>query len=417
MKAARRHFLAGARWALVPAVAAFAAPVCAQQSPWYIGLAQSFSHDSNLYRAGEGVALPSGVQRSDTVSSTSLVGGLDQPISRQRVYGSAALRHNRYANNSGLSYDGWGLNLGWDWATVERLSGSLNASSNRTLRPFSVRGTGSTVDTQKNVETVNQLDATARVGVVTRITAEATLGWRDVGYSNANFADSELQVRSASMGLRYRPAAATTFGVALRRAQGDYANRASDYRRNSLDLSVNWVPNAISALNVRVSPTRTRYSESLLSQSALTGAASWNWQATGKIGVTTQLTRDIGQDAYAQQLNVPGQSLVSTVDDSRISTRLSLGARYAATAKISLSANLSHTRRELSVVRGLTGFSPVLVEDRDTTNALNIGARWAPVRSLQVGCDLGTERRSAGGVLSNAYRANTASCFGQFVLQ
>jgi hypothetical protein len=210
---------------------------------------------------------------------------------------------------------------------------------------------------------------------------------------------------------------ATTFGIALRQSEGDYAGRSSDYKRSGVDLSVNWVPNALSSVSVRVSPTRTRYDESLLSQSGVTGAATWNWQATGKIGLTTQLARDIGQDAYSQQFNLPGQNLLNTVDDSRVSTRLSLSARYAATAKISLSANASHSRRDLSVVRTLTGFSPVLVEDKDSTRSFGFGARWAPIRSLQVGCDVGTERRSGGGVLSNAYRANTASCFGQFVLQ
>ena len=63
--------------------------VAADPNPYYVGVGQGFTRDSNVYR------IPSGP--SDTYSSTSLFGGFDQPISRQRVFGRAGVSLNRYS--------------------------------------------------------------------------------------------------------------------------------------------------------------------------------------------------------------------------------------------------------------------------------------------------------------------------------
>ena len=64
-------------------------------NPYYIGVAQAFTRDSNVYR------VPSGP--GDTYSSTSLFGGFIQPISRQRVYGRANVSENRYKDEKQLN--------------------------------------------------------------------------------------------------------------------------------------------------------------------------------------------------------------------------------------------------------------------------------------------------------------------------
>ena len=101
----------------------------AQRSPYYLGVSQALSYESNLYRLGDGQVLPAHLSKSDTLSGTSLVAGIDQTISRQRVYGSANLRANRYANNKSLDNQSYGLNLALDWATVNNLSGTLSTSA------------------------------------------------------------------------------------------------------------------------------------------------------------------------------------------------------------------------------------------------------------------------------------------------
>jgi len=48
-----------------------------------------------------------------------------------------------------------------------------------------------------------------------------------------------------------------------------------------------------------------------------------------------------------------------------------------------------------------------------------VGARWAALRSLSVGCQASYEKRGSNSTiaLTEPYSANTVSCFGQLVLQ
>ena len=50
-------------------------------NPYYLGVSQALTYDTNATRS------PSGP--SDLYSSTSLLGGFDQPIGRQRIFGNA----------------------------------------------------------------------------------------------------------------------------------------------------------------------------------------------------------------------------------------------------------------------------------------------------------------------------------------
>ena len=99
---------------IAAALVLLASPLAmAETSPYYIGVSQAFGHESNLYRVGGNAGLPAGAQsESDTISTTSLVAGIDQTWGRQRLSGSGSLRASRYAKNDQLNNEGYGLNLG-----------------------------------------------------------------------------------------------------------------------------------------------------------------------------------------------------------------------------------------------------------------------------------------------------------------
>ena len=64
---------------------AFSAAASAQTSPYYIGANQAFSYYSNRYSTQSDVL-------SSWFSTTSIVGGFDQPVGRQRRTGNAQPR-------------------------------------------------------------------------------------------------------------------------------------------------------------------------------------------------------------------------------------------------------------------------------------------------------------------------------------
>ena len=64
-------------------------------NPYYIGVSQAFIHDTNVYRIPYGPG--------DTYSVTSLLGGFDQMIGRQHVFGRAVVSGNRYQDETTLN--------------------------------------------------------------------------------------------------------------------------------------------------------------------------------------------------------------------------------------------------------------------------------------------------------------------------
>lgn len=400
------------------ALLAAAGSAGAQTGPWYVGVSQSFGHDSNVYRVGDGVVLPAWARKSDTVSTTALVGGLDLPVGRQRVYGSAALRTSRYQDNDNLDYDGYALRLGTDWETAGRVSGKVEMQADRRLASF-VTDNEVAAGLERNVETVQQLRAVARVGVVTRLTAEAGLAWRQVDYSAAAYAPREHRQTTATAGVRYQLSGDTTVGAGLRHVRGEYPRFATvggvgvadEYTRNGVDLTVRMRPGGSSTIEGRLTLGRTEYEQARQRDfSGATGELSWSYDPGGRWKLRSTLMRDTGQETYFSGAAV----LDGFTDYSRRTTVLRVAGEYALTAKIGLTAGASFAERDLA--RTLPPAAGLSASGSDRTTRLSVGAAWAPTRNLKLGCDLGRERRNASGGLSLPYGASTASCYGQFVV-
>lgn len=399
-----------------------AAPAAAQENnPYYIGLSQTFTHDTNLLRLTTRQAAPTGFSKSDTTSTTALIAGIDQPFGRQRFYGNVSLRANRFDQNKVYDNDGYTLSAGLDFSTIERVSGSVYASANRGLSRFNTEEIG--LLTEKNVESVETVGATVRVGVVTEYTIELSANHRRVDNS---LDDDFVRARNfrqdtASVGLRWRPSPDLSVGLALRGSKGTYPEfrrtttgyEADRFDRQDVDLSVTLRPSGVSRLDLRLSEGKTEYD--LATQrnfSGLTGSLSWRWQASGKLALFTTYTRDTGQDSYATSFfNAP-----ATADYSRTSDRISVKAEWAFSAKVAFDAGVSHIDRTL--VRTIDNpFFPVDATGRTKSTLLSLGGRWAPVRWAQVGCSIDNERRSGSGQLGSDLRAERYSCYGQFTLQ
>jgi hypothetical protein len=378
----------------------------AQSSPYYIGVSQSLAHDSNLYRVGGNVGLPAGAQsESDTIATTSLVAGVDQSWGRQRLSGSGSLRASRFAKNDQLNNEGYGLNLGLDWATVDRISGRLGVSADRSLRGYDPAYQAGQ-KAERNIEDNNQINATVRVGVVTRLTGEATASHQQVRYSAQAYAGSEYGRNSVSLGARYRLGGAATVGLAWRQSQVKYVSRDDPYKRRDIDLTGSWDPSGLTNLYARVSHTSTDNTQSPQRDfSGLTAELRGTSQITGKVKLNLRFSRDLSQGNST--FDFQGQT--PSIEFDRVSTALRAGADYQLTSKIALTAGIDHIRRSFEGTRfAITG--------NDRTTSLNLGARWLPTRAIQVGCNLGHDNRSVSQV-GNPYNSNAFSCYGQFVLQ
>jgi len=418
-------------WVALAAAAAltWAAPATAQSSPYYVAGSLATSYDSNILRlAGNQVAGPD-QSRSDTVFSTALVGGLNQGIGRQRVFGNLTLRDNRFQRNDTFNNQSYNGSLGVDWSTVERISGNLSVSASRALSTFNAEGVG--LLTQKNLESNQAANALVRVGLVTTYSLELGVSQRRVRNS---LDDDRVKARdfnqdSYSVGLAWRPGGDLAITAAVRQLNGEFPTFRRDttgafesdrYEQQQVDLVTTWQASGASGLDLRLTFGDTQYvANEQRNFSSVNGSLGWLWQATGKLRLLTRYTRDKGQDAYPATVPFFFTRIPVTLFDSRSIDTWRLQADLEVSSKIALSSSLQSGRRTLArdTVTVVTPTSLGTNSGRDNTTVFTLGARWSPVRNTLLGCDASSERRSASGDLTASLNGSSLSCYGQITLQ
>ena len=402
--------------ALLLTVAAAHPTASAQASdpnPYYIGVSQSFTRDSNVGRTGG-----SATSSSDTISSTGLNAGLNQPFGRQRLRVDASVSSNRYATNSNQNNTGYGLNAVLELSTIERLSGSLRYSNNQGLANFYSPLTPSL--SNRNVQKTEEFAASALLGGVTVLSFTADLSHRALTNSAAVYQAQEYSQNAGSVGARYRFSGALDAGVALRMTRGSYPNyptlgggtQTDDVNRRDVDLTSNWTPTGLTTVNGRLSLTRQTHSVATGRDfSGATGSLSVQYKPAGRLSYSASLSRDTGtENSFTNLLNSNGGVISVPNDSSQISTLFSLRANYDVTAKIQ--ANASARVQTLQV--GTPGLGS---NGTDTVNGFGLGLTYNPLRNLAIAASVGTERRTTTSALSSDYRSNTVGVSARYTLQ
>ena len=400
----------------------FTGRVAADPNPYYLGVSQGFTHDTNVYR------IPSGP--GDNYSSTSLFGGFDQPISRQRVFGRAGVSLNRYQDETKLNNTSYDLSAGAALETIERLSGNVNVGLSRNLA--APAATFSVPTAVRNVATTERVDSRLRWGGASLLTLEGTAGYSKIDYSAPEFVSSETRRTNGSLGLYYRPGEFLRVGVAGRVTRTRTRSALLDpvtgtYEPNTvngrnLDLLADYVFSSALSTNARLSYTRQTNSNIAGADfSGLTGSLSVRWQPTAKTAFKLDASRDAGFEntsttRYAAVQTGTGLVLtpVSAFDqNNRVTNAVALRATYEATAKIGATADLHYSRARLVSAFTTTAGAPS--EFVDVSKGAALGVTYAITRAWGASCTLAHEMRDVTGRITYSYKANTVGCATQFV--
>jgi hypothetical protein len=369
----------------------------ASERPWYVGLNQDFTHVSNVLGATRGNEV------SDTISTTTLLGGINTRLGRQRLFADAQLNTSKHREVDERDTDGYSLGLGVDWATIERLSGTVRIGAQQRQTEFG--GSGVAQVSLSNVEKTQEFDATLRLGGEALLTYEAGIGWRKVDFSAPEFALGEYTQQSGRMGLVYRPSGLLTLRGGLQGTRTDYD--VADARANDkgVYLGATWVPTGISTVTANLSYGRERATAVSEGFRGVTGSLAWAWRPTGRLATNVSLSRAKGREAgFLRTSDSPtpdpatpttptAPTTISANNFSQVTNRLVLSAGYELTGKISLSASIDASQRNYGSVATTGG------KDRET--GASLGARWAALRTVTVGCDIGYSDRN------NTSAANT----------
>ncbi len=382
-------------------------PQGAGQSPFYLGVQQSFTRESNVYLAPKGTP-----KVSDSYGTSTVRAGLQRPISRQRVFADAELRVNRYADRSDLNNNGYSLRAGVDWATIGNLSGSVLFGANRSMSRLATATLGAAA--VRNVEHSEEVRAVGRLGGVTALTFELGGDVRVVNFSEAALADREYDRTGVHAAAIYRLSSATNVGLGVALAKSDF--RRDNSNRREVYTTAQWTPSALTDVQARLAATKISYDVFTAQDfSGVTGSLVWSWRPTGKTAVTTFLARDSGQDIGFLRL-APGQS-IAAADFSTVTNAMGVRATYEATPKILVDGGLNWSRRNLA-----NSFLPGQTTGRDTSTVLSLGTRFVATRNITVGCQVSREQRNMlnDASTSTAFTTNSANdligCFGAFTI-
>ena len=392
-------------------------------NPYYIGVSEGLTHDSNVFR------IPSGP--SDTFSSTSLSGGFDQRFSRQQIFGRGSVSLNRYFDQSQLDNTSYNLGTGVNWETVENLSGNLNLGANRSLSaPTAGPAAPGAV---RNVATTENVDTRVRWGGASLLTLEGTAGYSRLKYSDPQSVAAESKGRTASLGVFYRPGALLRVGLSGRvnRTESPKAfldPNTGNYLPNTIkgknvDLTADYEVSGFLSANGRVSYTQQKNSGvSGTDFSGITGGLGVTYRPTARTSFRLDASRDAGFDAslfntVGLTANSDGVPVLTTIagryENNRITETIALGVNYEVTAKIGANAGVNYSRAKLTTTVVGAG-SQAGPETLDKQHSIFIGANYAIARNWGLNCNAAYTRRDVSGTTAFAYNDSTIGCTTQY---
>ena len=374
-----------------------------ERTPYYIGLTQSFTHDSNVFRTANNPI-------ADTTSGTGIVAGIDQQISRQRLYADGTVQVNRHRNVDQLDNTSYSLNAGLDWSTVEFLSGTLRYTTARNQANFGLVGVPAA--TGNNLETTQQFLASARYGLTSDLAFDVSAEHRSLKYSDEASANRNYTQNIGGAGLRWGKPGILTFGVGGRLTKGttpDYQPtdpKEDKLTRKDLDFTAEWVPTGFSTLRARISVTRETHTIATASDvDGQTGSLEWAYKPTAKLSFNTTLSRDTGTETTFSIPSAEGEA-VKRVDDNRITNTARLGIKYEVTSKIMTGVNARYSKGSGGSTTG-----------DDKVNTYGLMASYEATRNFNLGCNYSHESRSANGFGLESYSVNLVGCTAQLLLK
>lgn len=396
----------------------------AQLRPYYITASETISYDSNLFRTSDD-------EDSDMYSTTSLVLGVDQPIGRQRVFGSFGAHYNAYRDNDQLDGAGYDVGLGLDWEAASKLSGTARLRFAESLPSFDNYGSQQGQDNKRNEEQSKTADLTVQYGGAAILSLEGLANYTDVDYSRNDFSNRAHKSHMFGGGVRYHPGGPWSFGLTGRRTNGEYpevtsstgeTSESDDYDRTDLDLSATYIATGKSNFTMRLSKTNEDHErDEERDFDGWTGALSWRYRATGKLSLALGLTRETGSGSsfYTGQvvtdpdLPPPTNPSLTYLTDSTKTDTISLSADWEATGRIGVSAGMSYSRDK---------FDDRFVSETGSDSSGNrtghssnyyLSATYAITRVWSANCGLGYERRSSDAQVGGSdygYGATTGHC-------
>lgn len=364
-----------------------------------LNAALTMMHDNNLFRLSP-TANPAsfGIDgRSDTITMTSVGLNLNKTIGVQQLIGNINFVDTSYKRNSYLDFHALNYDAKWLWAVGRRWTGELAVDHTESLNTFSDYTTLN--NRARNVRMIESQRFSANYWFHTSWAAVLGVSRNSVSNEQAVLAESDYEASGFNYGIRYRPVSGNTVTLRARQLDGRYANRQfntvsqfdNGFSQNSIELEVSWLLTGKTQLRSQLNYLERKHDHfASRDYSGWAGNLDLVYAATGKSSFTFGYKHGLyafqGRYLQAQAPFAPITSSYYELDE------LNLGARWAATDKISTSARLGYGKRNY---RGEIIALPAGVdqrEDKFTRAGLDIG--YKPARWFEIKVGMNFEKRN-----------------------
>lgn len=347
--------------------------------------------DDNLFRTETNT-------RSETVDITSVGTALDWRYGRQQVIGRASVSQVRYQEFGHLDYDGYDLDLQWNWQTANGISGLLGCSESQTQSSLAdIQSSLSNLHTQRR----------CKAGIVANPSGkwQARLVLSDSQSSNSDPTRQvyDWQENAAEATLGETTSAGNYVGGFLRVAEGTFPNRQvigsqridNSYQQKEAGLQTNYRLSGATKLDLRAAYLqRTHDQVAERDFDGLTGRLSLAWQPSGKTVLRSTLYRNVGavEDLNANYVVADG---------------VSASAIWAITDKTRLSVDAKLEQRAYA---GDPGIVSGLTQRKDEVRSAGAGIDYQAHRVAGLGISARSESR-ASNETGRGYRSNVVQAY------
>lgn len=364
-----------------------------------LSAALTMMHDNNLFRLAPSVNPASfGLEgRSDTITMATLGLNLNKTFGLQQLIGNVSFvdtsyKRNNYLDFLALNYDGK-----WLWAVGTRWTGELSLDRAESLNTYSDYTTSNY--RQRNVRLVENERFTANYWFHTSWAAFLGVSRTSVTNEQAVLAESDYEASGFNYGIRFRPVSGNTVALRIKQLDGSYSNRPfnaaaqsdNGFSHNSVELDASWLLTGKTQLRSRLEYLERKHDHFVSRDySGWAGNLDLVYAATGKSSLTFGYKHALEafQGNY-REAQPPFGLITSSYYEL---DELNLGARWAATEKISTGARLGYGKRSY---RGEITPLPAGVEPREdkiSRAGLDIGYR--PARWLELKAGMNFEKRN-----------------------
>ncbi len=288
-----------------------------------------FQHNSNIFAVS--AADPILITQGDTTRADSIVtylAGVDMngAWGLQKLTAHLEDRQVDYSHYGRLDHNEYRVDVDFHWALGSRFDGNLDVRRDHTMALFKDRES-----TQLEVDTIQ--DETANVGfkITNNFRLEAGALNHEAQTPLEGYSDARIIEDTEYVALRYTGVSNLSYGLQYSYLNGEFkdSTNPSKYNQSSEDFVFTYGVAAVAKLDATIGYTKRSYEGINDTTGGITGLIDLSRQLTAKTSITAEVRRAI--NVYV----VGGGSEIDTSE--------SLVAKWLATGRLAVLANVAHT--------------------------------------------------------------------------